>query len=812
MPAAFPRIDPARFADPDSVETQPVTLQVIKHAVVISTRAEPGDQVRRIASLAPEDHENTLVLLDLPGRVPIAVWESVAAAIGPGPRGIRLVVDGRSRELTTLAAGWLSERLDRPVTLADGPVVAGRGALLVGDRHDHRWRDYRPGRQSRPGPRRFPRPAWDDELTALIAGAGAGVACEPLPAGAWIRPDTDETDEAAIGSFRGRLLAAMPMRRGFPTLVLGAPGVARLRLEDVHRLRSLLPEAVRRGARMAGVGPIALPAGKTLGQALADLSGEETHCYTGIPVGGTAEAPEIRIIGSDGRPGPWPYALEVRHRPQAGLRPGAPDVTAHRPPFAGLTQVGPGAYRLRPDVVVEVVQAGLMLRPAQEGPQAVEVRRAGPDKRQNLIVVAGRDGNDGAGPLHDLARALIGQFDEASRRSIRLVTAAELLAGPAAVVPAGAVEAAGPLREIRVTGEPDRGARAFGAERDSAVPVGARVPTGAAPQILRDTAPSVESPATPREVEVSAAPETGPAASPPEQVPPRPVVSRETKHDPAPPGQTFAEGKLGFQPLPARQHRAVLPTRPIDEERDWLRNALGNRYGTLANEVARILSEHPGFEGLGAAAAEAVTDAVAVRLYLSPDGPRLNPSLRVAADGPHVPFARCIVSGLGRLASHRGPASFAVTVGRDAWQIYQGRPQLTEWGFLAAGAGPADPASGDTDVLVWSLTGRRTSLLDSLPAGAVPRVLFVPGTRLKILEAKPPTGQGRGLILMREVTARDLAGDEAARSAQSALDEMALASLRADHGRWPAPGARRPTATEHPQDLLPVLLPGLVRQ
>ncbi|GLY31529.1 hypothetical protein [Kineosporia sp. NBRC 101731] len=816
MSATAPRIDPARFADPDSAPTDPVTLQVIRHAVVISTRAEPGDTARMIASRAPEDHENTMVVLDLPRRVSIAVWESVAAAIGPGPRGIRLIIDGRSRDLMTLAAGWLSERLDRPVTLADGPVVAGPGVLLVGDRHDHRWRDYVPGHQSRPGPRRFPRPIWDDELTALIAGSGPGVACEPLPAGAWIRP---ETDDAGVRAIRNRLLAAMPMRRAFPTLVLGLPGARPLPLEEIHRLRSLLPETVRRSSRMAGIGPIALPPGKTLAQALADLSGEEIYCYTGIPVGGTADFPDIRVIAADGRPGPWPYALEMRHRPVGGLSLAAPDVTKHRPPFAGLTQVGPGAYQLRQDAVIEVIQSGLLLRPVAESPQTTQVRRIGPDERQNLMVVAGPDPASTLS-LQKLAESLMAQFDEAFRKSLRIVTAEDLMASAGLrELPTDVdVDVVEPLSAGGPAGEGQ-------AQRDVGVPAPMRMPvsTEVSTEVAQPVAPVLEPVTTTAQSGAGSPPAPTLTVSPDVPVmsasPQVPVVAR-----PAPAGAAVAErGEPGapapqrvrFQPLPARQCRAVLPSRPIDEERTWLRTALGSQYGTLANAVARTLSEHPGFEGFGDGSAAAVGDAVAVRLYLSPEGPRLNPSLRVGADGPHVPFARCIVAGLGRLPSHRGPASFSATVGADAWELYENRPQITEWGFLAAGSGPADPSGGDTDVLIWSLTGRRTALLDSFDPDLVPRVLFVPGTRLKVLETNRPAGDARGSIMMREITARDLDTDPAARTAQSALDEMALASLRADLRRWsPArasTSARRPGCPQHPLDLMPDLLPGLVR-
>lgn len=58
-----------------------------------------------------------------------------------------------------------------------------------------------------------------------------------------------------------------------------------------------------------------------------------------------------------------------------------------------------------------------------------------------------------------------------------------------------------------------------------------------------------------------------------------------------------------LQPTPAAEATALLPKRGVDKEREWLRKSLGAEYGLMSNAAARILSEHPGFQGALAASA-----------------------------------------------------------------------------------------------------------------------------------------------------------------------------------------------------------------
>jgi hypothetical protein len=240
-----------------------------------------------------------------------------------------------------------------------------------------------------------------------------------------------------------------------------------------------------------------------------------------------------------------------------------------------------------------------------------------------------------------------------------------------------------------------------------------------------------------------------------------------------------------LQRAPRPEGAALLPPHGLEEEREWLRTALAGQYGTMSNAVARVLAEHPGFQGeLSRNSAEVLTDAVAVRLYLSPHGAVVDRDLRSGEVGAHVPVARCVVAGLSRLPSHRGPSMFTVSPGPEQWALYRAHSLLTEWGFLNAFAGPYANLDGDTDVLVWSISGRRTRLLEPDGDPVEDRVVFVPGTGFKILELTEPGERTRGLILLREIAPSEI--DETGRvdPHRTALDDLALRSLRQELERW----------------------------
>jgi hypothetical protein len=266
------------------------------------------------------------------------------------------------------------------------------------------------------------------------------------------------------------------------------------------------------------------------------------------------------------------------------------------------------------------------------------------------------------------------------------------------------------------------------------------------------------------------------------------------------------------QQTPQSAAAALVPKRGLDEERAWLRRALSREYAAVANSVSRVLSEHPGFQGaLQRSSAAVLSDAVAIRLYLSSVGDALDLSLRMGAVGPHVPFARCVVSGLGRLPSHRGATVFSASVTEQEWGLYRERKLLTEWGFVNALVAPCSRQSArhDVDVLVWSMTARRTKLLESEQAAVSDRVVFIPGTSFKVLELREPADGRRGHVLLREIAAGEIDSTGRVDTNRASLDELAVNSLRRSLQTWESAKAEQ-RVDESAVDRFG-RLPGLVR-
>ncbi|MDH6109215.1 hypothetical protein P3T36_007625 [Kitasatospora sp. MAP12-15] len=298
--------------------------------------------------------------------------------------------------------------------------------------------------------------------------------------------------------------------------------------------------------------------------------------------------------------------------------------------------------------------------------------------------------------------------------------------------------------------------------------------------------PPVPSPGdTPAEPAAPSAPAPAPMAVPrirmesgavPESVavpPPVPVPAQ------AAPAQPVAGVRV--QTAPGQAAAVVPPARGLEQERAWVRRTFSARYNAIAGTVSRVMSESPGLRGASRSdAADALTDLVAVRLYLSGDSTAVDDAVRAATTGPHVPLARCVTAGLRRLPSYRGPALLRtrLTAAERAWYA-DGRTAI-EWAFCTGWTAPPPAPAGGTDFLIWSMTARRTALLDP---SAPDRVLFLPGTAFKVL--RTDESGDRPVVLLRELSPAEAAADPDAGAAALAdpaarrlpLDEIALDSL-----------------------------------
>ncbi len=300
-----------------------------------------------------------------------------------------------------------------------------------------------------------------------------------------------------------------------------------------------------------------------------------------------------------------------------------------------------------------------------------------------------------------------------------------------------------------------------------------------------------------------------PPAAPADEPPARPPAGGSSGPSPepatAPPAGRTAPVSGGTpqpQPTPTAAAGVVPPDKGVDRERDWVRRSLGERYDTAAAFVSRVLSESPGLHGgPRSSVADALTDLAAIRLYLSGATSAIDAAIRAGAAGPHVPLARCAASGLRRLPSYRGAALLRAPLTAAERDWYQEGRVVTERSFLAALSTVRRGLPGTTDVLVWSLTARRTALVaPDLPD----RVLFAPGTRFKVLRVE---GGTRPAVMLRELAAAELDEHGRAGGGRVPLDEIALAGLEQVRGFWaeaengPEGQAGEPLSEEHAEAL-----------
>ncbi|WP_213453730.1 hypothetical protein [Rhizomonospora bruguierae] len=786
-----------------------VVRHTVGNALVLHVEDGISAEAQSLALSMIEDTENDVVVLDLGSGPPIGSWEAMAAVLPRHRRGIRLVACGQQRNATAMAGQWLSERLRRTVIAPDGELVRGSaGALFVHSTAGSGWVRFRPGRPPTWDAKRYPAPVWDTAATERQTSSSTGE-IEPLPGGVWIH---DVRDPETVGAHRRRLVADVPCQPERMTVLLGCPGTAPLSLDDVVRFWRDLDEESRARTRFVRYGDVRMPAGEAFGQALADLLGTTIVCYTGVPLGSPHKY-EIRTARQDGTLGWAPFALELSYAPRAHPNSKArrPTVLSHRAPLAWAEEIAPRVYWYAPDAVVEVVHAGLWVRPTEEPANAERVRAAALYPEGNTLVFDDTV-DTRADRMRELAQDLNARLDQTAGVGGALFPASVFRPGTARPGPAQAwVEVAPVAVETHpADAPPEESAR-------SSVDASLPPPPPAAPMVASMLVGqiTVGDPVGEVQPEVRALSEAADAPPLPEPaqvqvVLPEPVQIPVAEPLPVPPVANGAAapaaeevaapvvdgargaGRVRHQPVPASGASALLPSRPPEEERRWLRRTLSREFDAMASSVSRIMSEHPGMQGHSVAAEDVLADSVAVRLYLSRRGEGIDAGLRSGRNGPHVPFARCVVSGLSRLPSFRGTTIYRLSPDEPDWELYTNRRLLTDWSFVNALSGPCSSQEGDTDVLIWSMTARRTALLE--PAGdeaVVDRVVFLPGTSFKILQTRRASGARRGAILLREIGANEIDDDGRVDPDRVSLDELAVTSLRRSVERWDRAEGRR---------------------
>ncbi|MGW3142943.1 hypothetical protein [Streptomyces sp. NPDC001139] len=743
--------------------------------LLIHPKGRFDDRAAAFAGGLARDPRRTLVVVDLPADVLADQWQAVARLLSSARYGdLRLVFGRGTGDDIRTAARLIAGRLGREVLAPDGPLVptAGGGLFVPGD-EGAAWLRFRPDRDPEPEAQRFPRPEWEFSVPTRPRPAGDHTVVRPVPAGVWLH----HADRDPLAAHHRREVEAEPTDIRLLKVVLGSPGTPPLPLDDVAAYWQTVLPGARPAVRFVVYGTLDAPGDLAPGQALADALDHEVVLSVGLdrasgaatylPARGTrtppAEPPVPLPVGqvaaSDDVSG-TPTTRETALAPvPVSVPSGAGDASAAEPSRAHVrTESAAGAAVAASGAHAVEGGAPTLVPPAVPAPAAPVLDGLG----------AGREVGDA---VDHLGRPVTTATDDPDPAPVTGGTSVTVSEGPpvsaaAADVDSGPQQAAVPERAPGTD---------LAAAPDLAPDLHPATPPASARTLVRAPAPRfrLES-AAPGPVTSATTPAPGPVTV---ATTPAPDPSLTASGTAAPDAGADGNGipsahvEVRVQPVPKASACALPPERGIAQERDWVRRTFSEQFNAVAGTVSRVMSESPGLRGRSRTeAADALTELVAVRLYLSGDSRRADAAVRGATAGPHVPLARCVTAGLRRLPSYRGPALLRtrLTDAERSW-YRPGRP-VTEWAFCHARTTlhPGPRGSGATDVLIWSMTARRTSSLDP----AVPdRVVFLPGTVFAVLRVD------ESVVLLRELSPSETAGDGHADAQRAKLDEIAVKGL-----------------------------------
>ncbi|GAA1392439.1 hypothetical protein GCM10009639_23990 [Kitasatospora putterlickiae] len=235
-------------------------------------------------------------------------------------------------------------------------------------------------------------------------------------------------------------------------------------------------------------------------------------------------------------------------------------------------------------------------------------------------------------------------------------------------------------------------------------------------------------------------------------------------------------------------------------ERDAVRTLLGEHYHRYTGRLEQLATRLPGLRSTSQD--DFKPDLAAVLLHHSDTGVPVTRAALVAAarsaDPALRPFLHGLGAGLRRLPSHHGAVLLGAGPGLDPEAVLSHYPtgrQFREPAPLSGLTAPGSELPGcSVEFLIWSATGRRTSVFDATDGPA--QAVFPPGTAFTVVGLVPADGDRPACVLLRES-----GGDPSERN------RNALTRLRA----WLERRAAMPTA-ERPRSGTPTrfhLTPGV---
>ncbi|MFC5005456.1 tetratricopeptide repeat protein [Dactylosporangium cerinum] len=254
------------------------------------------------------------------------------------------------------AAHLISMRLGIDVIAAAGPLLGVPGGSLFapigrGERRPGGFWRFRAGAQPTRVGWRFPAPQWEADLSQVPEQTG-DLVLDQIPAGLWLhrRRPGSVTD----------LAYSVPTDDSHPAIILSHPSEEPLHRDGLVRALLVIPAPVLDRCVFTPYGQRPLRDGP-VGPVVADVLGRAVHVRTGLPLCAPAGQRAVVTIDQKGLPCWRTFARELWHAPRTGApRPvdwvnPCPDVLD--------TPAGAATFTLGSGWVLEVIQAGLWIRP-----------------------------------------------------------------------------------------------------------------------------------------------------------------------------------------------------------------------------------------------------------------------------------------------------------------------------------------------------------------------------------------------------------------------------------------------------------------
>ncbi|TDC92567.1 hypothetical protein E1161_12600 [Saccharopolyspora aridisoli] len=303
----------------------------------------------------------------------------------------------------------LSEALDVEVVAPDGELVMLPGGELFSAGQQTGWVRFRPGRAKLHDGPSYPIPEWQDGLSTSLRTRPIDprISVTPIPAGIWVRTAGQPGRPHSDIGFR------VPLSRDRLAIVVGAPGEPLPATEALAALVGGFPAQLRETFGLIGYGPEPVSV-RPIAQQLAELIGQPVHGCHAVPQYLPEGGQTWLVPDESGRPSWLPFVLESIYQP------GVPPIPRNwLSPMSGLTGAGTGTFWLQDGWLVDVLPAGLLVRPVRVPVDPVASRLPiSPDAVNFVISSAG-----GPPPQRVLAAVerLAGELPAAARERLRLI-------------------------------------------------------------------------------------------------------------------------------------------------------------------------------------------------------------------------------------------------------------------------------------------------------------------------------------------------------------------------------------------------------